>query len=99
MHRLPLIVLALLLAELPAAAGPNTYQLPEETDQYKPGPGREVAQANCGACHSSDYVRIQPPGKGAAFWSAEVQKMVKVYGAPIDDKDAKTIADYLAATY
>ena len=33
------------------------------------------------------------------FWQAEVTKMIKVYGAPIDDSDASKIVDYLAATY
>jgi hypothetical protein len=30
------------------------------------------------------------------FWQAEVTKMIKVYGAPIDDSDASKIVDYLA---
>jgi uncharacterized protein (DUF697 family) len=42
---------------------------------------------------------MQPAKKGHAFWSAEVTKMIKVYGAPIEEADAKAIADYLAATY
>jgi sulfite dehydrogenase (cytochrome) subunit B len=29
----------------------------------------------------------------------EVTKMIKVYGAPIDDADVGQIVDYLAATY
>ena len=33
------------------------------------------------------------------FWQAEVTKMIKVYGAPIDDADVGKIVDYLAATY
>jgi hypothetical protein len=36
---------------------------------------------------------------GPAFWNAEVTKMIKTYGAPISDPDAKAIADYLAQTY
>jgi hypothetical protein len=36
---------------------------------------------------------------GHAFWEAEVNKMKKTYGAPIDDADLKGIADYLSATY
>jgi hypothetical protein len=33
------------------------------------------------------------------FWQAEVTKMIKVYGAPIDDAAVSKIVDYLAATY
>jgi hypothetical protein len=32
-------------------------------------------------------------------WDAEVTKMIKAYGAPISDADAKEIADYLAKNY
>ena len=33
------------------------------------------------------------------FWTAEVTKMIKVYGAPIEDADVGKIVDYLAANY
>jgi hypothetical protein len=82
-----------------ALAEKRTYQLPEETAAFRPGPGVEAAQSNCGACHSADYIATQPPKQGQGFWEAEIQKMIKVYGAPIDAGDAKTIADYLAKTY
>jgi cytochrome c553 len=81
-----------------AIAAPMVYQLPPETAELKPGPGVETA-AVCQACHSADYIATQPPGKGKAFWQAEVQKMIKVYKAPIGEDDAATIANYLAATY
>ena len=32
-------------------------------------------------------------------WDAEVTKMIKALGAPINDADAKAIADYLAKNY
>ena len=51
------------------------------------------------ACHSADYIAIQPPKKGKPFWEAEVTKMIKTYKATISDDDAKVIADYLASTY
>jgi sulfite dehydrogenase (cytochrome) subunit B len=81
-----------------AIAGPLVYQLPPETAELKPGPGVDSA-ALCTACHSADYITTQPRGKGKAFWQGEVRKMIKVYGAPIGDEDAATIASYLAATY
>lgn len=82
-------------------ARPITYKLPEETAAFKPGPNLDVVKNNCTACHSADYVNTQPRGPKFKkdFWKAEVTKMIKVYGAPIDDADVDKIVDYLAATY
>ncbi|KJC45341.1 sulfite:cytochrome C oxidoreductase subunit B [Bradyrhizobium sp. LTSP849] len=81
-------------------AAPVNYQLPDEVAAFKPGPNLEVVQGNCSACHSADYINTQPLMKDKkGFWQAEVTKMIKVYGAPIDDADVGKIVDYLAATY
>jgi hypothetical protein len=81
-------------------AAPVNYQLPDEVAAFKPGPNLEVVQGNCTACHSADYINTQPPMKDKkGFWQAEVTKMIKVYGAPIDDADVGKIVDYLAAIY
>jgi sulfite dehydrogenase (cytochrome) subunit B len=94
-----LLFAALFAASLvPAVAAPVTYKLPDETAELKPGPGVETAMI-CLACHSADYISTQPPGKGRPFWDAEVQKMIKVFHAPISSGDAAVIADYLAAAY
>ncbi len=84
-----------------AYAAPVNYALPEETAAFKPGPNLDVVQNNCTACHSADYIRTQPRGEKFKkdFWQAEVTKMIKVYGAPIEDADVGKIVDYLAATY
>ncbi|MDB5606483.1 MAG: sulfite:cytochrome oxidoreductase subunit [Bradyrhizobium sp.] len=84
-----------------ASAAPVSYTLPDETAAFKPGPNLEAAQNNCTACHSADYINTQPRGSKSKkdFWQAEVTKMIKVYGAPIDDADVGKIVDYLAATY
>ncbi len=84
-----------------ANAAPVSYTLPDETAAFKPGPNLEVVQNNCTACHSADYINTQPRGPKFKkdFWQAEVTKMIKVYGAPIDDADAAKIVDYLAAAY
>jgi mono/diheme cytochrome c family protein len=91
--------LTLIGAATLALAEPVTYDLPEEIAVLKPGPGLEAAQSNCTACHSADYLAMQPPKRGKAFWDAEVTKMIKTYGAPIAEADAKAIADYLAQAY
>ncbi len=82
-------------------AAPVSYTLPDETAAFKPGPNLDVVKNNCTACHSADYVSTQPRGPKFKkdFWQAEVTKMIKVYGAPIDDADVGKIVDYLAATY
>jgi sulfite dehydrogenase (cytochrome) subunit B len=84
-----------------ADAAPVSYTLPDETAAFKPGPNLEVAQNNCTACHSADYIQTQPRGAKFKkdFWQAEVTKMIKVYGAPIEDADVGKIVEYLTATY
>jgi sulfite dehydrogenase (cytochrome) subunit B len=84
-----------------AAAAPVNYTLPEETATFKPGPNLETVQSNCTACHSADYIKTQPRGEKFKkdFWAAEVTKMIKVYGAPIDEGDVGKIVEYLTATY
>ena len=93
---IPFVLLVALAS--PALPSPMLYQLPPETAQLKPGPGVDTAIV-CTACHSADYISTQPSEKGKAFWQAEVQKMIKVYKAPIGDNDAAVIVNYLAATY
>ena len=98
--RFALAALVSLVALGGAATGdPATIQLPEETAQFKAGPGADIATTRCRTCHSVDYISTQPPNKGRAFWDAEVQKMVKVFKASIGPSDAAAIADYLAANY
>ena len=82
-------------------AKPITYTLPDETATLKPGPNLEVVQGNCIGCHSVDYIRTQPQGPKFKkdFWQAEVTKMIKVYGAPIEEADVSKIVEYLATTY
>src|SRR5260370_35515720 len=82
-----------------ANAAPVNYTPPDETAAFKPGPTLDVVRNNCTACHSADYISTQPRGLKKDFWQAEVTKMIKVYGAPIEDADVGKIVDYLAATY
>lgn len=83
------------------AAKPRTYTLPDDTAELRAGsgPGFEATKNNCQSCHSVDYILTQPPKKGQAFWDAEVTKMIKTYHAPIEEADAKAIADYLTMLY
>ena len=101
MRHVSLLAITAVLMLVSVHAAPVSYSLPEETLDYKPGPNRDVVKANCSACHSADYVQTQPRGEKFKkdFWQAEVTKMIKVYGAPIDDADVPKIVDYLTATY
>jgi mono/diheme cytochrome c family protein len=102
MQRTVLLASTLAFAALlgSALAVPVNYKTPDEVAAFKPGPNLEIVQGNCTACHSSDYINTQPPMKDKkGFWQAEVTKMIKVYGAPIDDADVGKIVDYLATTY
>ena len=96
-RRWPLVAVACLLAAAPALA--LKIDLPPETATLRPGPGSDIAQRQCVTCHSPDYLTVQPPGKPMAFWKAEVEKMKKVYGAPIPDDQIEPIAQYLTKAY
>jgi sulfite dehydrogenase (cytochrome) subunit B len=71
----------------------------EPVIQLKSGPGLDKVEGNCGACHSLAYIQMNSPFLNAAGWDAEVTKMIKAFGAPISDGDAKDIAAYLAKNY
>ena len=82
-------------------AKPISYELPEEKSALKQTPGVDVVENNCASCHSVDYIVTQPRGLKFKndFWKSEVDKMIKVYGAPVDAADIPKIVDYLAKTY
>ena len=71
----------------------------EASLKLKPGQGAEEVANNCGACHSLDYPVMNSGFLDAKGWDAEVTKMIKAFGANIDDADAAKIKAYLAANY
>jgi sulfite dehydrogenase (cytochrome) subunit B len=76
----------------------HSIALPDITTALKPGPGMEKTSGLCTICHSLDYITMQPPFPRAQ-WTATVNKMIKVMGAPINEEDSKTIIDYLSTEY
>jgi hypothetical protein len=91
--RLLILALATTAAvTVPAAADEKPVEL-------KKAPGVDTVEANCSGCHSLDYIVMNSPFPNAALWDAEVTKMIKAFGAPIADADAKVIADYLKKNY
>jgi hypothetical protein len=65
---------------------------------FAEGEGLAETQSFCAMCHSTRYITMQPP-LPAATWEAEVNKMIKTYGAPIPEASAKKITSYLQAHY
>jgi mono/diheme cytochrome c family protein len=74
----------------------KAIQLEYDPPGLPPGPGLDLFAAQCVVCHSPRYVLNQPifPRK---TWTAEVHKMVKAYGAPIDPSQEKEIVNYLVS--
>ena len=91
MRTLAIALLAALMAA-PAAAQEKPVTL-------KKGAGLDLVEANCGACHSLDYIQMNSPFLTAPMWDAEIAKMINAFGAPISEADARAIGDYLKANY
>jgi len=85
-----------ILAATLAATGALAAETPI---QLKDAPGRTVVENNCAVCHSLDYIRTNAPFLNRQGWTAEVNKMINAYAAPIQKADADAIIDYLAANY
>jgi cytochrome c5 len=90
MHRL--FILTALAVTAPALADESQILLKE-------APGKAVVANNCGTCHSLDYIPMNSPFMDQKGWTATVNKMVKVMGAPIKPEDVTPIVDYLAQNY
>jgi sulfite dehydrogenase (cytochrome) subunit B len=88
-----------LMLTLVAALVAGVVFAQERRLELKDGPGRDKVEANCASCHSLDYIQGNSPFMNRGVWDAEVTKMIKAYGAPISDADAKEIVDYLAKNY
>ena len=70
----------------------------EEKVVLKDAPGRDKAM-QCLACHSLDYIHMNSRFLDKAGWTASVNKMINVFGAPIQKEDVDTIATYLSENY
>ncbi len=101
-----LALLCLMSGEWPASAESlltnlgaiHSITLPHFEPVMPIAPGREEFMRACVACHSPRYVTMQP-----AFtrhqWEETVTKMIKTYGAPMDEAQARAVVDYLEATH
>ena len=71
--------------------------LPQVESKLPDGPGRQAVEQGCVICHSTRYITMQPAAFSKEAWAASVDKMRKVFGAPVTNEQAATIVDYLVA--
>jgi len=81
-----------------AAAAADNWKLPIDQPKFRPGPGAEIATANCMLCHSADYISTQPP-LSRAVWLATVTKMREKFGAPLPTNQVERVVEYLTLSY
>ena len=73
-----------------------SVDLPFGDRMFPDGPGADVVNSNCLACHSAG-MELNQPGLSKAQWRTEVEKMRTAFKAPIDPKDVDTIVDYFVS--
>ena len=76
----------------PIAIHSVAVDLPVSHSSFPPGPGSELT-GKCLICHSAGMV-LKQPALTKAEWTAEINKMRSVYGAPIDDSDVEPLSVY-----
>jgi mono/diheme cytochrome c family protein len=87
-----------LSAQASGNAALRQITLPRYQADLPAGQGRDTFAVACLACHSPRYVAIQPP-MTAAKWEENIRKMVKTYGALVDEAQVPIIAQYLVTTH
>jgi mono/diheme cytochrome c family protein len=100
---LPLAVIVATAFALPSGKAETGLQLksvrvelPTDERMFPQGPGSDIANNNCLACHSAGMV-LDQPAQPRAVWQAEVDKMREAYKAPIDSSDVDAIVNYLVS--
>jgi hypothetical protein len=83
-------------AATPSELKPVKIDLPDSDKMFPDGPGSDAINNNCLACHSADMVLNQPALSKQA-WTAEVNKMINNYKAPVAPEDVGTIVEYLTS--
>jgi sulfite dehydrogenase (cytochrome) subunit B len=67
--------------------------------RLKEGTGRDLTTARCVSCHSLDYIPMVAPAMNRAAWEKVVRKMIDAFGAPVEERDATQIVEYLGEHY
>lgn len=93
-----LILLCFMIVTIAVGEEMKSITLTDLKTDLKEGEGLEAVKTHCNTCHSLDYITMQPAfSKGQ--WTAIVNKMKKVFGAPINDIDTESIINYLSTNY
>lgn len=74
----------------------ETVAWPDNDRPFPQAGGVDEVTQNCTGCHSANMVLTQPV-LGAATWQAEVDKMRKLYKAPVAEADVPAIVSYLVS--
>jgi sulfite dehydrogenase (cytochrome) subunit B len=82
-----------------ALAAPVLAAADDSGLELKDGEGKDLTSSRCVICHSLEYIPSNAPAMDRAAWQKTLQKMRERFGAPITDEEAKSILDYLSATY
>ncbi len=93
-----LILLILLCITIVSAEDMKTITLPDLKIELREGEGLNKVKTLCNTCHSLDYITMQPLFS-VQQWTGIVNKMRKVFGAPISDIDAEEIIKYLSINF
>lgn len=72
----------------------KTIVLPHNEPSFPQGPGWDTFVTSCALCHSPRYISMQPD-LPRATWTAVVTKMVKTFGAPMNEQQVGQVVDYL----
>jgi hypothetical protein len=64
----------------------------------KKGEGVYSTRGKCNMCHSFGYV-INQGKQSKEFWREKTVKMIKVFNAPISEKDIEVVVNYLYENY
>ena len=73
-----------------------SVDLPFGDRTFPDGPGADVVNSSCLACHSAG-MELNQPGLPKAQWRTEIEKMRTAFKAPIDPKDVDTIVNYFVS--
>jgi cytochrome c2 len=102
MRKIRLLTIPVLcIAGLASAGSQGTVHsitLPSIRTELKAGEGKGITETLCAACHSLDYITMQPRLMRTQ-WTATVNKMMKFAGAVINENDAQKIIGYLTMQY
>ena len=93
-----IVLLAALSVSALFAQVKEDVEVPYIPFEIKMGKGFDTVQADCLMCHSFGYILNQGP-QSRKFWRGKIDKMIDEFKAPIDEKDAKIIEDYLFENY